>query len=823
MADGDRVDQRAALPAFDRAGLPTTPPVASGSVGILDEDVAAVRAASDIVAVVTQYVPLRKVGTQWLGRCPFHNENTPSFSVSGTENVFYCFGCQARGDVISFVQMQEGLDFPSAVEWLAAKANMTVNYTDRQQGEGRKKRARLVEVMEQAAEWFHQRLLTAPDAGAARSYLRGRGLDGDVVREFRLGWAPDSWDELCKALRLDEKTARDTGLGRRNARGRLQDHFRARVLFPIADDQGRVISFGGRILPGGERPGNQGKYQNTTETPLYTKSKVLYGLDRAKRAVVAKDTVVVCEGYTDVIGFHRSGVPLAVATCGTALTDDHVTLLRRFARRFVLAFDADGAGQAAAERFYRWEREHDLEVAVADLPPGQDPGDVFRTDPAALAASVDNARPFLRFRLDRAFAAADLSTPEGRARGATRALDLVAEHPDVLVRDQYILDVAGRCRVEPDLLRRQLEERRRAGPSSSASGGRSSGVRSPGGRSPSGGRSSSGGGAGSRPGGSTRPSGPPPHGSERRPPARPAGGGAAPAEGRPGAGGGPGAAPARSSGPPPAGAEGDSVVPNAPDELPPEYFAQMGGPPPAGTRPGGDPGDVDYGGDPGPGGYGSDRGWDGGGFAGGGRDGRGDRGGGRGGNGGRFDRRPGGGSDRFGGRGGRGRHAGGRDMRFAGPPSPRIDPVASAERRRAAIEVLRHAVHDPASVGRHLDEALFEEPAHLAVFRALVEHDTHADAVAALPGPASSLLSRLLVEQPTHDALDSLCQLLRTVVWRELRMLNVGTSDDPESILRDTVLLNGVLTDLDHRRPDAANEAAGRLLAWLRARVGDGG
>jgi DNA primase len=426
-------------------------------MGIVDEDVAAVRAASDIVAVVSQYTQLRKVGRRFQGLCPFHSEKTPSFSVNAEDGLYYCFGCQAKGDVITFVEEIEHVDFPNAVERLAAKLGKSLRYTDRQEGEGRKKRARLHDVMARAVDWYHERLLSGADAGAARKYLRERGLEGDVVREFRIGWAPDSWDDLCRALRLDQRTAEETGLGRLNRRGRVQDHFRARIMFPIFDDQGRPISFGGRILPGGERPGNQGKYQNTTETPLYSKSRVLYGLDRAKAAMVTAGTAVVCEGYTDVIGFHRSGVPLAVATCGTALTDDHVALLRRFAGRFVLAFDADSAGQAAAERFYRWEREHDLEVSVADLPPGQDPGDLAQTDPDRLHAAVDGARPFLRFRLDRVFAAANLATPEGRARAADDALAVVAEHPDVFVRDQYLMDVGSRCRIEPERLRAQLD------------------------------------------------------------------------------------------------------------------------------------------------------------------------------------------------------------------------------------------------------------------------------------------------------------------------------------------------------------------------------
>ncbi|HEX6567597.1 MAG TPA: DNA primase, partial [Acidimicrobiales bacterium] len=450
-------------------------------MAIHDDDVAAVRAASDIVQIVTEYTPLRRVGRQWSGLCPFHSEKTPSFSVNPNENVFYCFGCQARGDVFDFVMEKEQVDFPSAVERLAGRTGISLRYTDRGEGEGRKRRARLVDTVARAAAWYHERLLTGPDAGAARKYLRERGFDGDVVRDFQIGWAPDSWDALTRALRLDREVGVESGLARLNSQGRLNDHFRARVMFPIRDDRGDPISFGGRILPGGETPGNQGKYKNTTETPLYNKSKVLYGLDRAKTSIVTAGTAAICEGYTDVIGFHRAGVRLAVATCGTALTDDHVRLLTRFsARRLVLAFDADSAGLAAAERFYRWEREHDLEVAVADLPPGQDPADVARSDPGRLAAAVEGATPFLRFRLDRVFAAADLASNEGRARAAERALEVVAEHPTDLVRDQYLMDVASRCRVEPDRLRTLLDHVRARPARRPADGGRPRGRRATG-------------------------------------------------------------------------------------------------------------------------------------------------------------------------------------------------------------------------------------------------------------------------------------------------------------------------------------------------------
>ncbi|HZA75036.1 MAG TPA: DNA primase [Acidimicrobiales bacterium] len=602
-------------------------------------------------------------------------EGTHNFALEDNILTGNCFGCQVSGDVITFVREVEHLGFPEAVEWLAAKAGITLRYSDHNETEGRKRRSRLIEIMAKAVDWYHDRLLSGADAGAARSYLRKRGIDGDVVRDYRLGWAPDAWDELCRALRLDERDARDTGLGRMNRRGRLQDHFRARVLFPIHDAEGHPVSFGGRILPGGEGPGNQGKYKNTTETPLYNKSRVLYGLDRAKGAIVRDGTAVICEGYTDVIGFHRAGVPLAVATCGTALTDEHVALLHRFAaRRLVLSFDADSAGQAAAERFYQWEREHDLEVAVADLPPGKDPADVAKSDPARLVAAVEGATPFLRFRLDRAFAAADLSSNEGRARAAERALAVIAEHPTDLVRDQYVMDVASRCRIEPDRLRGQLD-RLRARPRSGA---------------------------------------------------RPAGGPARDGRGSRGGRGG--------------GRSSDRVIPNEPPDLP-------------------------------------------------------------------------------------------RDDRMAGAAGSAV-PAPSAtgrngarrpEREGPAVEVLRHAVHNPEAVSRWLAGELFDDPMHVDAYQALLGSDTHAAALTTAPPPVAGLLARLLVEEPTSEPFDAVRRLLTEVARREIGTLRLvgATADDPARSLSELAFLTRAVDEL--RDPSAAAGSADRLLAWLRQRVGDGG
>jgi DNA primase len=430
-------------------------------MGIVAEDIARVRAATDLVAVAGEHMALKRVGRRWQGLCPFHAERTPSFSINPEQGLYHCFGCGVGGDAITFLREIEHLEFAEAVERLAARAGIHLRYEEAAEASAERLRlARLKDVVARAVEWYHGRLLSAPDAAAARGYLRARGYDGDVVRTYRLGWAPDEWDALARSLRLPDDVLRDTGLGFVNRAGRQQDGFRARVLFPIFDQRGDPVAFGGRALPGGAGP----KYKNSPETPLYRKSRVLYGLNWAKAAVVAVQEVVLCEGYTDVIGLHQAGVPQAVATCGTALAEDHLRLIRNFARRLVLAYDADAAGQAAADRVYEWERRFEVDVAVAAFPAGEDPADLARRDPEALRAAVASARPFLAFRLERALAAADLRTPEGRARAAQSALAAIAEHPDDLVRDQYLMQVADRTGLDPDRLRARLARGGRRSP-----------------------------------------------------------------------------------------------------------------------------------------------------------------------------------------------------------------------------------------------------------------------------------------------------------------------------------------------------------------------
>ena len=408
-------------------------------MGIVDEDIERLRSTVSIVDTIQQYVALKRVGRNWVGLCPFHAEKSGSFNVREETGRYKCFGCDKGGDVFTFVQEIEHLDFPGAVEHLAAKAGIQLNYTTTGQSQERARRKQLTEAMNEAVEWYHQRLLNDPDAREARDYLRRRGLAGDVARQFKLGWAPDDWDQLSRGLGASADVMQSVGLSFRNKRNKMQDSFRGRVMFPIFSESGEALAFGGRILPGSDDPA---KYKNSSETPIYTKSKVLYGLNWAKADIARHDQVVVCEGYTDVIGFHRAGVARAVATCGTALTEEHVRLLKRYASKVVLAFDADAAGQGAAARFYEWEQAHAVEVSVARLPQGKDPGDLAQSDPESLRRAVDTAMPFLGFRLQRTLNAGSLDSPEHRARLAEEAMAVVNEHPNANVRKLYAGEVA---------------------------------------------------------------------------------------------------------------------------------------------------------------------------------------------------------------------------------------------------------------------------------------------------------------------------------------------------------------------------------------------
>lgn len=401
------------------------------------DDIDKLRHGADLVELVGAVTKVKRSGRSYMAICPFHQEKSPSMSLDPARGLYHCFGCQKGGDVFTFLEETQGLDFNEAVEELARRTGIHIQSdpgADRRRG----RRNALTEVVRRAIEVYHDRLKEGADAGPARAYLRSRDYDGTVVDDYRIGYAPEGWDTLVKDLRAggaDEAAIVDAGLARRGRGGGIYDYFRGRVMFPIHDLRGDPVGFGGRILAG-----EGAKYLNSPDSPLYNKSRLLYGLDRARSAIARSGRSVVVEGYTDVIALHRAGVPEAVATCGTALTEEHFDLLRRFADRVVLAFDADEAGAEAARRTSELDApvRLDLDMRVAVMPDGGDPADVVQAGRIdEVLAAVAQARPLLQFRLERDVARFDLSEPDGRARALRAAAQVVARLPADVASGDY--------------------------------------------------------------------------------------------------------------------------------------------------------------------------------------------------------------------------------------------------------------------------------------------------------------------------------------------------------------------------------------------------
>ncbi len=411
------------------------------------DDIERVRAATDLVELVGEITKVKRTGRSTMAVCPFHQEKTPSLSVDGARGLYHCFGCGKSGDLYRWVQETQNVEFAEAVELLARRAGITLHQEPgaaRRRGE----REELVAAVRQAVDFFRERLRTGGDAGPARAYLRGRGYDAGTVDRFELGYSPADWDALVRHLGnagVPEKTRVKAGLAIRSSRGRLVDRFRGRVMFPIFDLRGDPVGFGARLMEGGEGP----KYLNSPETPLYHKSRLLYGLNWAKSEIVRGGTAVVVEGYTDVIGMAEAGMPVAVATCGTALGSDHFDLLRRFTERVVLAFDADAAGAGASVRGFEQSVPGDLDLRVARLPEGQDPADLVSAgEVERLRKAIDESEPLLQFRIERELGRFDLTEPEARARAVRATAAIVARHPDPVARHEYAVVVSGQTGVD---------------------------------------------------------------------------------------------------------------------------------------------------------------------------------------------------------------------------------------------------------------------------------------------------------------------------------------------------------------------------------------
>jgi DNA primase len=421
---------------------------------IRQEDIEAVKERTDIVALVGQYLTLKKSGHDSLtGLCPFHQEKTGSFSVSPSKQVFYCFGCGKGGDAITFLRELEHLSYVEAIERLAGVAGVSLRFEGDSPAERRKaeRRKALYRANEQAAELFVAMLRDGKEAADARAYLTERGITPDALVAFQVGYAPGYPDFLLRRLGgsrdLSSEVLLEAGLATRSDDGTVRDRFRGRITFPINDLQGRSIGFGARVVPSDARAGEQAKYLNTAETPIYRKHEVLYNMHRARQAVAKTGEVFVVEGYTDVIGLTQAGLPNVVATCGTALGEKHFEQLSRFAQRAILSFDSDEAGARAAERAFEFQEKFPITAVVLIMPEGLDPADfVAKHGADAVRAAAASARPLVEYMVRRTVERHDLSSIEGQSAAVSAALPVLERLNDPVRRSEYaglLADLAG--------------------------------------------------------------------------------------------------------------------------------------------------------------------------------------------------------------------------------------------------------------------------------------------------------------------------------------------------------------------------------------------
>ncbi|MHB8173258.1 MAG: DNA primase [Nitrospirota bacterium] len=425
---------------------------------ITDEALDRVRSATDIVELVSQHVSLKKSGANYLGLCPFHQEKTPSFTVSPGKQIFHCFGCGAGGDAVGFVMRQGNYSFPDAVRFLADRAG--IELPEKAERAGREDWDKLFQANEEAAKFYQERLRNSPDGKKAANYLEGRGMPRDSAGVFELGYSPASWDALSTYLRgrgHDFQIIEKAGLAIKKADGAgVYDRFRDRLMFPIKDVKGRYIGFGGRALKNEELP----KYLNSPETPLFHKGETLYGIDIAKEEIRKKDYAVIVEGYMDAIACHRAGITNAVATLGTALTPGHLRLLSRFSRNVLLVFDADEAGMKAAQRsldvFLPFGPKMTAKVAL--LPQGEDPDSLLlREGPEALKEALKGREKLLEFVIKRE--AAGVLDIDGKVKAVGTLTGILARVSDAVERSHYVKMAASELGVEESAVKEELEKK----------------------------------------------------------------------------------------------------------------------------------------------------------------------------------------------------------------------------------------------------------------------------------------------------------------------------------------------------------------------------
>jgi DNA primase len=430
----------------------------------MHSDVDIIKSRTNIVDIVGEYVKLTKAGNSFKACCPFHQENTPSFNVNEEKQMYHCFGCGVGGDVFSFVMEIEGMGFREALEMLADKAGVELQNNFSGSGQSQDKKKKLFDALELTTKFYQKQLWDGDGVKKVLPYLRGRGLSDEIIKKFRLGYAPDGWNHVesfLKSKGFDNSIVAQTGTIIKSDKGSFYDRFRNRIMFPITDAMGRVIGFTSRVLPGDDE--SQAKYINTPETYLYHKGSVLYGIDHAKQSIKQSEKVVVVEGNMDVIAAHDSDITNTIAVSGTAMTEEHIRILKRYTNHFVLFFDADDAGQVAARRSAILCLDADVQISMIVLTDGKDAADIAKDSPQKLREIIGGAKNAIDVFINIAKEKYDLNDPHQKREAIESITELIAHITNEIERDEWI----GKCadafdiseRVATNAVNKQIEEK----------------------------------------------------------------------------------------------------------------------------------------------------------------------------------------------------------------------------------------------------------------------------------------------------------------------------------------------------------------------------
>jgi DNA primase len=423
------------------------------------EIVEQVRQATDIVDVIGGYVPLKRSGSKFKALSPFNKEKTPSFFVDPARQMFKCFSSGHGGDVFKFLMLMDHMTFPEAIRRLAQKAGITIPESGPHDPQARSRREEIFALNAAVAAFWHKRLLSDPAAEPARAYLKSREMDSALAEEFQLGHAPEGWDATLTFARkagYSPEALEAARLVATSENGRTYDFFRARLMIPIHDENGQVVAFSGRLL---DPEAKAQKYVNSHETPVFSKSRILFGLHKTKRAIIDADSAILCEGQIDLMRCWQKGVRNVVAPQGTAFTDEQARKLKRLAKEVVICFDADNAGQNAAQRAIDVLLKEDVQVRIARIPQGEDPDSLLRKRPVAeFEAIIEEAKDYTTHLLDVACAAEDIASPRGRGAVAQKMAQTIARIPNAVQRETFLLEVARRLQVARNVVDEEVRK-----------------------------------------------------------------------------------------------------------------------------------------------------------------------------------------------------------------------------------------------------------------------------------------------------------------------------------------------------------------------------